>query len=105
MANDDRRPQRVELSQLLGMNLQRISAMADLMRDWDTELVLTYFAKHIELCEDDLAEEFILGSLIYTFPVEYHIHTIGALFTIFGRLEQRVRILSFLNEILDNLQD
>jgi hypothetical protein len=104
MANDDRRAQRAELSVLLGMNIQRISAMPDLTVDWYTEYVLPYIARHIELCEDDLAQEFILRSMIYTFPVEYHIHTIGTLFNIFGRVEQGVRVLTILNEILDRLQ-
>jgi hypothetical protein len=104
MASDDCRAQRSELSVLLGMNIQRISALSDLTGDWYAEHVLPYLAKHIELCEDDLAQEFILGSIIYTFPVEFHVQTIGQLFTIFGRVEQGVRILTILNEILDRLQ-
>jgi hypothetical protein len=101
MANDSRREQRAELSVLVGMNIQRLAAIPEVTVEWYTQTILPYLAKHIELCEDDLTQEFILQSIIHTFPVEFHIATITTLFAIFGKVEQGVKILSILNQILD----
>jgi hypothetical protein len=103
MGEDARRSERADLSVIVGMNIQRIATISELTVEYYAQAVLPYLGKHIELCEDDLAQEFILQSIIHTFPVEFHITTISPLFAMFTKVEQGVRILEILNQLLDRL--
>ena len=101
MANDSRRAQRIELSVLIGTNIQRISALRGLNIHNYSTIILSFIAKHVELCEDSLAQEFILQSIIQAFPEDYHIATIDELFAMFGKVEQGVKILLIVNQLLE----
>ena len=101
MANDSRREQRIELSVLIGTNIQRISALRGLNIHNYSSIILPFIAKHVELCEDSIAQEFILQSIIQAFPEEYHIATIDELFAMFGKVEQGVKILHIVNQLLE----
>ncbi|EAY13784.1 hypothetical protein TVAG_468000 [Trichomonas vaginalis G3] len=101
MATDSRREQRVELSVLIGTNIQRISALHGLTINNYSTIILPFLAKHVELCEDSLGQEFILQSIIQAFPEEYHVATIDDLFSMFGKVEQGVRILLIVNQLLE----
>lgn len=101
MAHDERREQRVELSVLIGTNIQRISALRGLNIHNYSTIILPFISKHVELCEDSLAQEFILQSIIQAFPEDYHIATIDELFSMFGKVEQGVKILNIVNQLLE----
>lgn len=101
MANDERRAERARLSVLLGMNIQSISSLHGMSVEVYSHAVLPFLAKHVELCEDDMAQGFILETLVHAFPEDYHIATIDKLFSIFGRVEEGVRVLSIVNQLLD----
>jgi len=101
MAHDDRRDERVDLSVLIGTNIQRLSALRGLNVSNYSTIILPFLSKHVELCEDSLAQEFILQSIIQAFPEDYHIVTVDDLFAIFGKVEQGVKILSIVNQLLE----
>ena len=103
MAQDNRKSERAELSVLIGMNIQRISSLHGLSVDNYSQMVLPFITKHVELCEDEMAQEFILQSIVHAFPEEYHMATIDILFGVFGRVEQAVKILAIVNQLLERL--
>ena len=101
MANDARREERARLSVLLGMNIQSIAALHGMTVEVYAHAVLPFLAKHVELCEDDMAQGFILETLVHAFPEDFHIATIDKLFSIFGRVEEGVKVLNIVNQLLD----
>jgi len=101
MASDSRKDQRVEFSVLIGTNIQRISSLNGISIDNYSTIILPFLAKHVELCEDALSQDFILRSIIHAFPEEFHISTIDQLFTVFGKVEQGVKILAIVNQLLE----
>ncbi|EAY21402.1 hypothetical protein TVAG_198400 [Trichomonas vaginalis G3] len=101
MASDERKSQRKEFSVLIGTNIQRISSLNGITVDSYTNIILPFIAKHVELCEDAMAQDFILRSIIHAFPEEFHIATIDQLFTVIGKVEQGVQILEIVNQLLE----
>lgn len=101
MATDERREQRQDLSVLIGMNIQRMSLIHGISAVNYGTIILPYISRHVELCEDDMAQEFILQSIVHCFPEDYHISTIDQLFAVFGRVEQGVHILTIVNQLLE----
>ena len=93
--------QRKELSVLIGMNITRISSLKNLSAEAYSRIVLPVLLKHVELCQDELAQEFILQSIIHAFPEDFHFQTIDKLFAIFGKVEENVPVLSIVNQLLE----
>lgn len=101
MGSDARKEQRKEFSVLIGTNIQRISSLNGITVESYTQLILPFIAKHVEICEDAIAQDFILRSIIHAFPEEFHIATIDQLFTVIGKVEQGVKILEIVNQLLE----
>ena len=101
MGSDERKEQRSEFSVLIGTNIQRISALNGINVEIYSTVIFPFIAKHVELCEDALAQEFILKSIIHAFPEEFHIATVDLLFTVFVKVEQGVKILEIVNQLLE----
>jgi hypothetical protein len=95
--------ERFELSVLVGTNIQRLTSLRGVTLDLYSKAVLPFITKHVELCEDKMAQEFILQSIVHAFPEEYHIFTLEKLFAIFSRVEQGVKILFIVNQLLERL--
>jgi hypothetical protein len=93
--------ERADLSVLVGTNIQRITSLHGLTIDSYSQVILPFIAKHVELCEDELAQEFILQSIVHAFPEDFHMGTVERLFSVFGRVEQGVKILFIVNQLLD----
>ncbi|OHT06048.1 hypothetical protein TRFO_05692 [Tritrichomonas foetus] len=98
---DGKSDQRKELSVLIGMNLTRISSLKNLTPEGYKRIILPYVFKHVELCEDEVAQEFILQSIVHAFPEDFHILTIDQLFSVLGRVEQSVPVLNIVSQLLD----
>lgn len=103
--NEASREQKKELSVLIGINIARIASLKHLTIEMYKKLILPKVGKHVELCEDDIAQEFILQSIVQAFPVEYHIQTIDSLFSLFNKVEQGVELASIISQLLDRLLD
>jgi vacuolar protein sorting-associated protein 35 len=93
--------ERSELSVLVGTNIQRITSLHGLTLDASAQIILPFISKHVELCEDELAQEFILQSIVHAFPEDFHMGTVEKLFAVFGRVEQGVKILFIVNQLLE----
>jgi hypothetical protein len=93
--------ERADLSVLVGTNIQRITSLHGLTAETYSQIILPFIAKHVELCEDELAQEFILQSIVHAFPEDFHFVTVERLFAVFGRVEQGVKILYIVNQLLD----
>ena len=101
MGSDERKEQRADFSVLIGTNIQRISALNGITIEKYSNVILPFIAKHVELCEDALAQEFILRSIIHAFPEDFHIATVDHLFGVFAKVEQGVKILDIVNQLLE----
>jgi hypothetical protein len=95
--------ERQSLSVLVGTNIQRITSLRGLTLEIYSRVILPFISKHVELCEDELAQEFILQSIVHAFPAEYHMGSLEKLFSVFGRVEQGVKILLIVNQLLERL--
>ena len=104
MASDERKSQRSEFSSLIGTNIQCIAGLKNISTEVYSTVIFPFLSKHVELCEDALAQEYILRSIITAFAECYHIATVDQLFTIFGKVEQGVKILEIVNSLLEKLQ-
>jgi vacuolar protein sorting-associated protein 35 len=93
--------ERADLSVLVGTNIQRITSLHGLTIENYSQIILPFISKHVELCEDELAQEFILQSIVHAFPEDFHMVTVERLFAVFGRVEQGVKILFIVNQLLD----
>ncbi|KAK8893661.1 Vacuolar protein sorting-associated protein 35 [Tritrichomonas musculus] len=92
--------QRKELSVLVGMNLSRVSSLNNLTPEMYSKIILPYVLKHVDLCEDALAQSEILQFIVHAFPADFQMLTVDQLFGIFGKVDQSVPILSIVNQLL-----
>lgn len=97
--------QRKELSVLVGMNLSRVTSLRNLTPEMYSNVILPYVLKHVDLCEDALAQSEILQFIVHAFPADFQILTIDQLFSIFGKVDQSVPILSIVNQLLSRFLD
>lgn len=97
--------QRKELSVLVGMNLSRVTSLRNLTPEMYSKIILPYVLKHVDLCEDKLAQSEILQFIVHAFPADFQILTIDQLFAIFGKVDQSVPILSIVNQLLSRFLD
>ena len=104
MASDERRNQRSEFSSLIGKNIECLSRLKNITVESYTTIVFPFLIKHVELCEDSLAQDFILKSIIKYFPPNFHLATIDNIFAVFSKTEQGVNVLDIVNLLLETLQ-
>ena len=105
MASDERKNQRSEFSSLIGKNIQCIANLKNITSKSYTSIIFPFLIKHVELCEDALAQDFILKSIIKYFPSNFHLETIDNIFGVFSKIEQGVNVLDIVNLLLETIQD
>ena len=101
---EERKQQRSQLKQLVGSNIQRISALRDLDVAHYKEIVLPYLVEQIKACREPLAQYYIIESITQVFPVEFHIETLDVVFGVLQCLEDDVSTLQLVTALIDRLK-
>ena len=102
---DDRKQQRLQLKQLVGSNIQRISSLRGLDVTHYKEIVMPQIIEQITQCREPLAQNYIIEIVTQVFPAEFHIETLEELFKVLTQLEDEVQTLSLVTTIITRLQD
>jgi hypothetical protein len=85
-----RERERQELRILVGSNLTRLASLGGLGLTVYAEQVLPRVLGDVVVgCKDEIAQGYLLDSLLAVFPVEYHLHTLDALLTAVGQILPR----------------
>lgn len=102
---EDRKKQRSQLKQLVGHNIQRISALRGLEIEHYKAIVLPCLVEQIKACHETLAQYYIVEIITQVFPVEFHIETLDVLFGTLQHLEDDVNTLALVTNIIKRLQE
>lgn len=102
---DDRKEQRIQLKQLVGSNIQRISMLHGLDVAHYKEIVMPSLIEQITQCREPIAQNYIIEIMTQVFPADFHIETLCELFHVLEQLEDEVQTLQLVTVIITRLQD
>eukprot|EP00698_Gefionella_okellyi_P018767 TRINITY_DN5666_c0_g1_i1.p1 TRINITY_DN5666_c0_g1~~TRINITY_DN5666_c0_g1_i1.p1 ORF type:complete len:792 (+),score=211.75 TRINITY_DN5666_c0_g1_i1:45-2378(+) len=98
-----REQERRQLCVLVGTNLVRISQLDGVDVATYKELVLPKVLEQVINCKDDVAQNYLLDSIIQAFPDEYHLQTLKELLGGLSKLEATVDVKKVVVDLIKRL--
>ena len=98
-----RERERNELRILVGTNLVRLSSLEAVTSQIYGEVILPTILDHIVVCNDPLAQAYLMDCIVQVFPDEYHIETMPILLGVCPKLRDKVNIRTILQSLMDRL--
>ena len=100
---EKREQERRELRLLVGTNLVRLSQLDSITVDLYSASVLPKILEQVVMCNDEIAQEYLMECIIQVFPDEFHIRTLQAYLSACVSLHEDVNIRNIVISLVDRL--
>jgi vacuolar protein sorting-associated protein 35 len=98
---EKREQERKELRLLVGTNLVRLSNLESITVDLYSSTVLPKILEQVVSCNDEIAQEYLMESIIQVFPDEFHIKTLETFLKSCADLNEEVNIKNIVVSLID----
>ena len=98
---EKREQERKELRLLVGTNLVRLSSLESINVDLYTTEVLPKILEQVVMCNDEIAQEYLMECIIQVFPDEFHIKTLELYLKTCAELHEEVNIKNIIVSLVE----
>lgn len=98
---EKREQERKELRLLVGTNLVRLSSLDSIDVDLYTTAVLPKILEQVVMCNDEIAQEYLMECIIQVFPDEFHIKTLELYLKTCVDLHEEVNIKNIIVSLIE----
>ena len=98
-----REKERLELRELVGTNLVRLSQLESIDINRYEKIVLPGILEQVVSCRDGIAQEYLMECLIHVFSDEYHLSTLSPFLKSCAQLVDSVNVKNIIIALIDRL--